>query len=368
MAETTDSIRISINKDRELSSKAESFYKDYWTDATDVDSRSYIIKDEIIKQFFPERLEGKRILEIGVGGEGGLIIRLVSGNEVHGVDVSEAAERNCLRMGLPFTRGNLDSEQLPFPDSYFDIVFAFEVFEHFSNPQFALEEIRRLLKDDGFLLVSAPTPWCYHYPRLFYPALFKEENFTEFLMVNGFTASKIDNWFIPIRHNQSLDVPARMKVWNWFWKANKVGLADAQTYYTMGSYFWNKINEFGLRENPLEALDLFRKSYLADGNEQAFLALTHALFYRFLYNDVDEFSERFKELFSQLGEITLPHLGPKVLAFIKIVLEARRFGICLVEDEIFDNLLKIAQINPELTVFMRNIRCSDAASFGEKYA
>lgn len=368
MSDANSYIRTLITKEQELSTDSAGYYRSYWSDDPSVNPKSEVVKREILGRFFPEGVAGKRIMEVGVGGEGGLIVNLADSNEVFGVDVSEAAERNCARMGLPFFQANLDSDRLPFLDEHFDIVFALEVFEHFANPQFALEELRRVLKDDGQLLISAPTPWCYHYPRLFYPSLFKGDNFTEFLMINGFKPKKTNNWFIPIRHNQALDVPPAMKIWNSFWVSTKVSSSDAKGYFELGAYFWNKINTYGLREAPLEALDLLRKSYLADSNEEASLYLTHTLLYRYIYGDVEEFSTRFLELFKRLDGIDVAKMGLNEIVFIKIVLEARRFGICLVEDDLFDNLLKVALINPELKMFMDSICCKGAASFGEKYA
>ena len=349
-------IQTILSNTSDLNADSESFYRDYWSDATTINDRSDLVKDEIVNRFFPEGLKGKRILEVGVGGEGGLIVRFLGNNDVYGVDISDSAIRNCSRMGLSVIKANLDSEHLVFPQGYFDIVIALEVFEHFASPQFALEELKGLLKDGGILLISTPSPWCYHWPRLFYPSLFREDNFTEFLMVNGFTASKVENWFVDIPHNRDLDIPSKMKVWNWFWKAEKVGKTDAATFYALGSYFWNKIDEFGIRESPLEALEYFRKSFIADGNERAWLSLTHALLYRFLYNDTEEFMTSCMDLLGKInGAIFIPVTCPYLIAYIKIVLEAKRFGHQLVEDEMLLQLIELAHGTPVLDRFMKNV-------------
>ncbi len=356
MQKLSNPIQTIVNNTRELNVDSESFYRDYWSDATAIENRSDQVKDEIINRFFPEGLQGKRILEVGVGGEGGLIVRFLGNNDVHGVDESDAAIRNCLRMGLSVSKVNLDCERLMFPPEHFDIIIALEVFEHFASPQFALEELKRLLKDGGILLVSTPTPWCYHWPRLFYPSLFREDNFTDFLLVNGFTASKVENWFVDIPHNRGLDIPSKMKVWNWFWKAEKIGKADAVAFYTLGAHFWNKIDQFGVRESPLEALEYFRRSFTSDGNERAWLSLTHTLLYRFLYNDTEEFMTSCTELLGKMnGIITAPVTCPYVLTYIKIVLEANRFGYKLVEDEMLLQFSELACKTPVLYRFLKDI-------------
>lgn len=50
------------------------------------------------------------------------------------------------------------------PDSSFDIICCLEVLEHTLNPFLAITELRRLLKDGGYLLVSAPLNWRIHGP------------------------------------------------------------------------------------------------------------------------------------------------------------------------------------------------------------
>lgn len=45
---------------------------------------------------------------------------------------------------------------IPFPDASFDVVTLFEVLEHVSDERSLLAEIRRVLRDDGLLIVSVP--------------------------------------------------------------------------------------------------------------------------------------------------------------------------------------------------------------------
>ncbi len=47
-------------------------------------------------------------------------------------------------------------EYLPFRDNYFDTVFASEVLEHVKDDVKAVEEMKRVLKDDGLLIASTP--------------------------------------------------------------------------------------------------------------------------------------------------------------------------------------------------------------------
>ena len=55
-----------------------------------------------------------------------------------------------------------DGTRFPFPDGNFNSVLATEVLEHVFNPDEWLEEIRRVLKPGGNLLLTAPFVWDEH--------------------------------------------------------------------------------------------------------------------------------------------------------------------------------------------------------------
>jgi SAM-dependent methyltransferase len=50
------------------------------------------------------------------------------------------------------------------PDNIYNCVVCLEVLEHTLNPFNAVKELRRILKDGGYLLVSAPLNWRIHGP------------------------------------------------------------------------------------------------------------------------------------------------------------------------------------------------------------
>lgn len=56
---------------------------------------------------------------------------------------------------------NVEKEALPYPDASFDLVLCCEVLEHLTcDPMFMLSEINRVLKQDGFLLLTTPNLVC----------------------------------------------------------------------------------------------------------------------------------------------------------------------------------------------------------------
>jgi ubiquinone/menaquinone biosynthesis C-methylase UbiE len=47
-------------------------------------------------------------------------------------------------------------EDIPYPDTNFDIVFADNVLEHLQNPSLVFQEVARILKPGGLFLVKTP--------------------------------------------------------------------------------------------------------------------------------------------------------------------------------------------------------------------
>lgn len=60
--------------------------------------------------------------------------------------------------------GDLTTYNSSISDSTYDCIACLEVLEHTTNPFDAIKELRRLLKDGGYLLVSAPLNWRIHGP------------------------------------------------------------------------------------------------------------------------------------------------------------------------------------------------------------
>jgi SAM-dependent methyltransferase len=100
--------------------------------------------------------DGSTVLDIGAR-DGGLRAFLPPGIRYQGMDIApEFASASVLIRDV--------SLGLPFPDASFDHVFCIEVLEHVPNPFAALSEIRRVLRDDGVLVLSVPNP--YHVKEL----------------------------------------------------------------------------------------------------------------------------------------------------------------------------------------------------------
>jgi len=76
--------------------------------------------------------------------------------DVTGLDQSEEAIRFCAEKGLGrVQRGDVCS--LPFSDNSFDLVLATDVLEHVSADTVAMAEVRRVVRPQGYVLLTVPT-------------------------------------------------------------------------------------------------------------------------------------------------------------------------------------------------------------------
>lgn len=105
-----------------------------------------------------EYVHDKDVLDIASGeGYGSYMLSSVA-NSVIGVDISEEAilfaSQKYKSDNLKFIKG--EACNIPLEDCSIDIVVSFETIEHINNHQRMLEEIKRVLRKDGVLIISSP--------------------------------------------------------------------------------------------------------------------------------------------------------------------------------------------------------------------
>lgn len=107
--------------------------------------------------FMLHKLKRKsRLLDVGCGSGKFLNeIRIATGCEVYGVDISKVAAKTAKEnYGLNIFTDMLT--EVPFPDNYFDVITAWWFLEHVTNPSEVLRKMSRLLKYDGYCIIGVP--------------------------------------------------------------------------------------------------------------------------------------------------------------------------------------------------------------------
>jgi SAM-dependent methyltransferase len=99
-----------------------------------------------------------RIVDVGCGDgtATGLAARLNPGHHVFGMDWSADVLRRAGRHGLVLVQAGLDPPGLPVAAGSVDVVIMSELIEHLVDPDAALDEVRRVLRPGGSLLLSTP--------------------------------------------------------------------------------------------------------------------------------------------------------------------------------------------------------------------
>ena len=99
-----------------------------------------------------------KILDVGCAdGHFSIVLKEVSdAKEVCGIEISEKGVESAKRNGVKAFQLDIDKEDFPFEDNYFDAIFAGEVIEHLFDPDHFLDEVYRTLKDNGLCAITTP--------------------------------------------------------------------------------------------------------------------------------------------------------------------------------------------------------------------
>lgn len=120
--------------------------------------------EHLHRYYFAKNLiGGRRVLDVACGEGYGSWILSKSALDVVGVDIAPEAithaREKYVGPNIKFVESS--AAKLPFDDSAFDAVVSFETIEHHDLHREMLSEIKRVLKQDGLLIISSPNKQYY---------------------------------------------------------------------------------------------------------------------------------------------------------------------------------------------------------------
>lgn len=130
-----------------------------WDVNHSVSTRRWHYVDYVLLYTYACELHASRVLELGCSA--GWLIKALreTGVEAWGVDVSpwivskaDSAIKDFIHIV------DLDLENIPFNDSFFDMVVGTQILEHLLNLSHVINEVKRVLKQEGFALFVIPKP------------------------------------------------------------------------------------------------------------------------------------------------------------------------------------------------------------------
>src|SRR3989339_547093 len=135
-----------------------------------LESKSNLSRNNLLEHLARYRLVANNkngvgiALDIGCGAGHGSNYLSNKFKQVYGVDLSpeaiDYAKKSWDTTNINFLCGS--GTEIPFGDNFFDVVTAFEVFEHIEDwPKF-LEEISRVVKKEGLVYISTPNKDIYN--------------------------------------------------------------------------------------------------------------------------------------------------------------------------------------------------------------
>ena len=144
-----------------------------------------IIKSILERYLLPRK--NCRILDIGCG-TGKILEMLRPFGDVSGADTSIAALEFCRKRGVDNLYHLTREVCLPFIDSSFDFVTAFDVLEHVDDDRRMIREIRRVCNPSGKLLITVPAfmfLWSPHDDAVQHRRRYTKKQLQELLKLEG---------------------------------------------------------------------------------------------------------------------------------------------------------------------------------------
>lgn len=132
------------------------YFKKVWLD-------SAYLNNDILSSYVEPAKEAK-ILDIGCDNGEILIDRVkgkISNPKIYGLDIDPGKVKKSKKLGVIAQRANVEN-RFPYKDNNFDLVSANQIIEHLLNVDGFLQEINRVLRPGGYLVLSTENLSSWH--------------------------------------------------------------------------------------------------------------------------------------------------------------------------------------------------------------
>lgn len=205
--------------------KVKKHYEDFWQKRNE--KFEDYSRNLALRNFFKFN---EKVLDIGCGdGTVGEYLIKKYKSEVYGIDISEDAVEKAKKKNVKAQVGSSENKLL-FENETFDTVFWGDNIEHLFDPLSTAKEIKRVLKQDGRLILSCPNmgywryrlyfllngklpdtewtgyvPWHWSHIRFFNIGILKqfikEAGFAKVTQISGVSERRIDKLLLPFSHS-----------------------------------------------------------------------------------------------------------------------------------------------------------------------
>lgn len=140
----------------------EEFYKSKEKEYSDIDQEAHLRYNRAIK--LADIRSNSIILDIGC--KYALLKYMLKDKNINvdyfGIDITDKVFSRIENFDSTRFKIADASKGIPFEDEKFDYVFALEILEHVESPTKMLQEIHRVLKPNGVLILSVPNPYAWN--------------------------------------------------------------------------------------------------------------------------------------------------------------------------------------------------------------
>lgn len=123
----------------------------------------HLNSDLLFKKYLLKYFEsGQKVLEIGPAGYPSHYCRTVNDDSIEWNTLDISSNHIAGGHKNPLHVFSTDEYKYPLPDNHFDIVLSGQVMEHVKKIWLWIDELKRITKPGGLILIINPISWTYH--------------------------------------------------------------------------------------------------------------------------------------------------------------------------------------------------------------